>query len=98
MVRLAKGGPAVPLQTSGFNASVTLENLHIYILFFPHFNAYLVRHKSCVLQFSGFLFFTVFLIRSDKSLPVAPDNLPTEMQTPRFNFGSSKAALLMETH
>lgn len=50
-----------------------------------------MHHKGGVLQFSGFFFFTVFLIRSDKSLPMAPDNLPTEMQTPWEGFGLSKA-------
>lgn len=54
-------------------------------------SACLLLHKGGVLQFSGFLFSAVFAIRSDKSLPLAPDNLPTEMQTPWEGLSLSKA-------
>lgn len=85
-----------------FNGSEPLGQIYIYLfvcLFvFPpsewgcvDLPVYLVHHKGCVLQFSGFLFFTVFLIRSDKSLPMAPNNLPNEMQTRWEGFGLSKA-------
>lgn len=77
----------------GFNASKPLQCGWIYFAFSFQDGAVLIclHHKGCVLRFTGILFSAFFLIRSDKSLLVAPDNLPTEMQTHWEGFGLSKA-------
>lgn len=92
----AKAGQEMGLSRGkppGFNASEPLGHTGIYFVFsFQSGAAFIcLHHKGCVLQFAGFLFSALFLIRSDKSLPVAPDSLPTEMQTHWEGFGLSKA-------
>lgn len=75
----------------GFNASKPRGCAWIYSVFSFQNGAVLVclHHKGCVLQFTVILFSGLFLIRSDKSLPVAHHNLPTEMQARWEGFGLS---------
>lgn len=67
---------AVPWQTSRLQCFQTLGTCtDIFCIFLSAWGCVIcLHHKGCVLQFIGILFSALFLITSDKSLPVAPSH------------------------